>query len=101
MATKKDAPKVKVRTPNKPGYVGSLDKAKYDAMKAILLKVIPRKAPGVTQNEMFAAVAKVAPKSVFPGTTSAWWSKGVQLDLEARGLLERDEGKPLRWRRRR
>jgi hypothetical protein len=28
-----------------------------------------------------------------------WWAKCVQLDLEAQGVLARDGGKPLRWRR--
>ena len=35
-ATKKAAApgRVQVRTPNVPGYTGSVDKAKYDAVKA-------------------------------------------------------------------
>ncbi|WP_394727903.1 DUF6958 family protein [Altererythrobacter sp. GH1-8] len=32
-----------------------------------------------------------------PGKTSGWWAKTVQLDLEAKGKLVREETKPLRW----
>ena len=68
-------------------------------MKVVVLKAVPRAAPGLTQAELMAAVAKVAPKQTFPGSTSNWWAKCVQLDLEAQGVLARDGGKPLRWRR--
>lgn len=93
--------KVTVRTPNKPGYAGGrVDAAKYAVMKKLLLEVLPKKPPGSTQREMFAAVAKAASKATFPGTTSSWWAKTVQLDLEARGEVVRDPtAKPLRWRR--
>jgi hypothetical protein len=98
MASKAKGEQVEVRTPNQPGYAHRVDKAKYEAMKQVLLRVLP---PGkaVTQAEMLAATAKAAPQAVFPGSTSAWWTKCVQLDLEARGELERIPGKPLRWKR--
>ena len=91
--------KVVVRTPNAPGYTNRVRKDKYDAMRPLVLKAVPRRAPGATQDELFAAIAKAAPKDVFPGTTSMWWAKCVQLDLEARGLLARVKGRPTRWRR--
>lgn len=90
---------VEVRTPKKPGYVGRVNAAKYHAMRTVLLKVMPRKGPGLTQAEMMAAVGAVADANVFPGTTHMWWAKSVQLDLEARGELVRDGGRPLRWHR--
>lgn len=77
-----------------------LDKGKYDAMKAALLKALPRKAPGLTQNEMFQAVRPHLPEALFPGgAKSEWWAKSVQLDLEARKILARETTKPLRWHR--
>lgn len=98
-APKGDGPKVTVRTPNKPGSAQRVDKAKYEAMRAVLLKVLPRKAPGLTQTEMMAAVMRAAPRATFPDSTSMWWAKCVQLDLEAKGVLAREVGKPLRWHR--
>jgi hypothetical protein len=92
-------PTVAVRTPNVPAYTGRVDAAKYEAMRKVLLKVMPAKAPGITQTEMMAALDRAAPKDVFPARTYLWWGKCVQLDLEARGLLVREDTKPLRWHR--
>ena len=65
-------------------------------MKSVLLKVLPKRAPGMTDAEMMRAVGKVAPKATFPRTTYRWWAKCVQLDLEARGTLVRKKVTPLR-----
>ena len=103
MAKKKtiERPKVAVENVNVPGYSHSVDAAKYTAMKAALLKVVPRKLPGLTQMEMFRAVMSHLPMEEFPGgATAGWWAKTVQLDLEAKGVILRDAtSKPLRWRR--
>jgi hypothetical protein len=98
----KDAgPKVEVRNINVPGWTGKVDAAKYEAMKAALMQILPRKAPGLTQTEMRNKVVFHLPESLFPGGEKAdWWSKCVQLDLEAEGVIEREkEAKPLRWHR--
>jgi hypothetical protein len=95
--TKKAARTIVVRTPNVPG-ARAVDASKYEAMKKVLLRVMPKRAPGMTQDQMWKAVAKIAPKETFPKKTHAWWAKCVQLDLEVRGVLER-QGKPIRWHR--
>jgi hypothetical protein len=89
---------IEVRTPNKPGYVSRVDAAKYEAMRKVMMKVLPRRAPGMTQAEMWNALAKAAPKSEFPDRGKVgWWMKSVQLDLEARRMLVREDTRPLRW----
>lgn len=95
------APRVVVENVNVPGARRAVDKAKYDAMRKALLKVVPRKAPGATQAEMFAGVKPHLPDDLFPGGAKAeWWVKCVQLDLEAKGVLARDRSaRPLRWTR--
>jgi hypothetical protein len=98
-APKSKGPTVAVRTPNVPNYTGRVDAAKYEAMKKVLLKLMPAKAPGLTQSEMMAAIGKAAPQDIFPARTYMWWGKCVQLDLEAQGLLVREDTKPLRWHR--
>ncbi len=102
MATKKQAvERVEVRTPNVPAYRGSVERPRYDAMKRALLKVLPAKRPGLTQSAMFEAVLPHLPATLFPGGAKAmWWAKCVQLDLEARGALERHATKPLEWTKR-
>lgn len=96
-----DRPVVIVQNVNVPGYEHHVDGIRYAAMKAALLKVVPRRLPGMTQTEMRQAVLPHLPDNEFPGGAKAdWWSKCVQLDLEAKGVLRRDAtAKPLRWYR--
>lgn len=89
---------VVVGSVNVPGYTGRVNAAKYEAMKAILLQILPSRPPGLTQAEMFAAVRTEASTELFPGTTHMWWAKSVQLDLEKKRVVVRDaKSKPLRW----
>ncbi|MEM1021871.1 MAG: hypothetical protein ACFBZ9_04705 [Sphingomonadales bacterium] len=91
--------KVIVENVNVPGHTSRVDAAKYEAMKTAMLAVLPSAEPGLTQKEMMAAVKPHLPEDLFPGgKTSGWWVKTVQLDLEAKGKMLRDRGKPLRWR---
>lgn len=82
-----------------PGKTYRADAEKHALARAALLGLLPKKAPGLTQAEMAAAMRAALPLDRFPGTTSTWWMKTAQLDLEAKGLVRRDAGRPLRWRR--
>lgn len=91
--------KVVVENVNVPGHSSRVDAAKYNAMKAALLAVLPTAGPGITQAQMVEAVKAHLPEELFPGGAKAgWWSKTVQLDLEAKGIVVRDKTKPLTWR---
>lgn len=78
-----------------------VDGVKYEAMRQALSKVLPRKKPGLTYAEMREQVLAHLPEDEFPGGAKAgWWLKCVQLDLEAKKVIERDlSSKPLRWHR--
>jgi len=91
---------VTVGTPNDPKYKQRVDAEAYEGMRKAMLKVLPRKAPGLTQAEMWAALEKAAPKKLF-GTRwkVGWWMKTVQLDLETKKVVVRENTKPLRWHR--
>jgi hypothetical protein len=92
--------RITVENVNVPGYTTRLDATMYRAMQAALLKVLPPKGPGLTQDEMRRAVVPLLPKPLFPGGAKAgWWAKAVQLDLEAKGVIAREATKPLRWHR--
>ena len=83
-----------------PGHVVRVEKAKYDAMKDARLAAVPSAQPGLTVAEVKARVLPLLPEDLFPGGAKAgWWLKGVQLDLEARGLIARENVKPLRLHR--
>lgn len=90
--------KITVENVNTPGRTSRVNAAKYGAMKEVLLRVLPNKKPGLTQQEMIDAVLPHLPQDLFPGgATAGWWVKTVQLDLEARGKVVRERSKPLRW----
>lgn len=92
-------PMVTVQNVNVPGYTSRVNAAKYTAMRWALLRVLPSRAPGMTQAEMFVAVKGHLPEHLFPGGGKAsWWAKTVQLDLEKKGIVRRSAAmKPLRW----
>ena len=91
--------KVTVENVNVPGQTTQLDAIKYEAMKKALLRVLPRKEPGLTAKEIREKMAPILPQELWPnGDKVGWWFKAVQLDLEAKGLMSRDvKSKPLRW----
>lgn len=96
---KKD--KVAVENINVPGRSNRVDAEKYHAMRGVLLRVLPQRAPGLSQAEMGEAVLPHLPQDLWPnGEKSMWWVKTVQLDLEAKGLVIRDRStRPTRWYR--
>ncbi|MFN3194196.1 MAG: DUF6958 family protein [Aureliella sp.] len=93
--------KIEVENVNHPGHISRVDAVKYAAMKKALLRVLPKKTPGLNQKEMMEAVVPFLPEDLFPGGAKAgWWVKTVQLDLEAKGIMDRTDTKPLTWIRR-
>ena len=92
------AEKVIIQNVNVPGLTKKVDKAKYNAMRAAILNILPDQAPGLTHSEVKSKVLTELSDKLFPaGQTVGWWSKTVQLDLEAKQLIVREAGKPLRW----
>ncbi|MEO1074028.1 MAG: hypothetical protein AAFX77_17240 [Pseudomonadota bacterium] len=89
--------KIEVENPNTPGRTERLDRAKYEAMRAALLPVLPNDPPGMKVAEAKAALLPNLDQSLFPGGAKAgWWLKAVQLDLEAKGIIARAKGSPVR-----
>lgn len=88
--------KIAVENVNVPGQVTNVNAAKYKAMKTAMLRVMS--SDPMTAAEIKDAAKPYLPKDLFPGgTTSGWWAKCVQLDLEAKDVLTRHATKPLRW----
>ncbi|MDP3853315.1 hypothetical protein [Phenylobacterium sp.] len=89
--------KVLMENPNSPDRPVRIDADKYNAMRKAILAVLPAAAPGLTVAEAKARLLPLLPEAQFPGgATAGWWLKGVQLDLEAKGLIVRENTKPLR-----
>jgi hypothetical protein len=92
--------RVMIENVNHPGSSSSVDARMYKAMRDALLEVLPTETPGLTQAQILDAVVARLPDDVFPGGAKAgWWSKAVQLDLEAKGVIAREYSTPLRWHR--
>ena len=92
--------RIVIENVNVPGSTTRVSRAMYEAMRLAMWKVLPATAPGLTQSEIRAAVARHLPDDLYPGGAKAgWWAKAVQLDLEAKGTLVREPAKPLRWHR--
>lgn len=80
-----------------PGHTYRVDRAKYEAMRAALLKVLPATEPGLTPAEAGKAVLAHLPDDLFPGGAKAgWWLKAAQLDMEAKGVIKRGSKPPVR-----
>jgi len=89
--------KVLVENVNHPGHTTVVDKAKNEATRKALLAALPKRGPGLTQTEMLEETTKLLPEALVPGgQKGGWWTKCAQLDLEAKGMIIRDGGKPLR-----
>jgi len=92
--------KVEVENINTPGRTTNVDAIKYYEMKTAFLKLLPDSSPGLTQKEIQEQIKQFLSQDIFPeGKTSGWWAKTVQLDLEAKGVVVRENVKPLRWYR--
>ena len=91
--------KIEVENINTPGRVTRVNAAKYNAMASALLAGMPRDQL-MTVQQIRAALDPHLDQTLFPGgATAGWWLKTVQLDLEAKGILKRAPGSPLRLSR--
>ena len=91
------AEKVDVQNVGQPGKIYRVDAAKYAEMRAVMVSVLPMSAPGMTVADLTAAVRPKLSAVLFPGgETCGWWVKCVQLDLEAKGILQRAKSVPVR-----
>ena len=89
--------RIEVRNITSPHHVSHVDRAKYMAMRAALLAVLPDTPPGLTVAGAQAALLAHLDPALFPGGAKAgWWMKCVQLDLEARGTIARAPKAPVR-----
>lgn len=92
--------KVAMENANSPGRPVRVDADKYHAMRDAILAVLPQTSPGLTVAEAKERLLPLLPEALFPeGAKAGWWLKGVQLDLEAKGIIARENTKPLRLHR--
>ncbi len=89
--------KIEIESITSPHHVQRVNKAKFMAMRDALLPVLPSEAPGMSVAEAKVALLPNLSQELFPGGEKAgWWLKAVQLDLEAKGVIERSGKGPVR-----
>jgi hypothetical protein len=99
MSTKK-VERFAVENVNHPGKVRYVDAKRYAAMRRAFARVLPKRSPGLTGDEIRDRLLAHLPVDLLrEGAGPGWWTKTVQLDLEAKGVIAREKTRPLRWRR--
>lgn len=92
-----DDDKIMIESITSPHRTERVSKVKYMAMRHALLAALPDTAPGLTVAEANQAILPHLSQQDFPEISKAgWWLKAVQLDLEAKGIIMRGPGKPVR-----
>lgn len=85
----------KILTKHPLGKSGkNISKQNYETMKKVILSALGKKE--LTHTELFQRLNEKL-KGKFTGNIS-WYGETVKLDLEARKIIERDSGKPPRYR---
>ena len=92
---------MKTKNVNKESRGFAVTPEKYEPIRKAILASVPRNKEGVSFKELVASVNGRVPKELFPKQGSvSWYAKVVQLDLEAKGEIERIPGvTPQRARR--
>lgn len=77
------------------GKTYRVEAIKYHDVRAAILKSLPISG-GFNVEQMYQAILPLVSQELFPnGDKLVWWMKAVQLDLEAKGLIKRQNTKPL------
>jgi len=88
---------IEIESITSPGRTERVNRAKYVAMRDAFLPILPTKAPGMSVADAKAALLPNLSEDLFPGGAKAgWWLKAVQLDLEAKGVIERGGKGPVK-----
>lgn len=86
---------IKAQNVNHPGYTENLNQEKYTLVREAILTSLPANGDSLKFNDLLEKVdtllkEKQVPQHLFPKPGSVgWYTKTVQLDLEARGEIER------------
>lgn len=87
-----------VRLRGPAGYSLRVGADVYQVFASTLRRLLPARAPGLTQAEIHRRMAERLPAAVaVDAAQSAWLTRVVHRDLVARCELARERGSPARW----
>ncbi len=93
----KNAEFVEVENFTSPGPARRVEARKYNEMRRAVMMQISKARPGMTVAELSKRVTPLLSDAIFPGgATAGWWFKCVQLDLEAKKVIAREDKPPVR-----
>jgi len=74
----------------------SLQGDKYREMRDAIFQVLAAHSDGIELSSLLEAVKPLLSETVYePGSLTTWYCVNVELDLEARGQIERDQAELL------
>lgn len=89
--------KITIQNVGQPGQTYRVVAAKHAAMRGAVLAALPDAPPGMAVAALIDIVRPGLPQDLFPGGDMAGlWVKAVQPDLEAKGVIARAKGSPVR-----
>jgi hypothetical protein len=92
-----DNDKILIESVTSPGFTERVNRAKYEAMRDALMAILPGVSGALSVADAKTALMPYLSQEYFPGGEKVgWWLKAVQLDLEAKGVIARAPGKPVR-----
>ena len=88
---------VEVENFTSPGILRRVEARKYNEMRRAVIAAARKTRPGMTVAELSSCVKPQLSEAIFPGgATAGWWFKCVQLDLEAKKIIAREDKSPVR-----
>lgn len=78
--------RVECRTPTPGKKPTAIDAAKFEAFRKAILKVVPKREPGVAFSDLPELVAPHVPEGI---GSLPWYTTTVKLELEVRGEIVR------------
>lgn len=92
---KQNIERIEIENVLQKGKTYRVEAIKYHDVRAAILKTLPNEG-GFNVEQMYQAILPEVSQILFPnGDKLVWWMKAVQLDLEAKGLIKRQNTKPL------
>ena len=87
--------RIRLRNPVKGKTGRTVEREKYELVRAEILAALPKAPPGITLDDLKGEMVKRVGKRLRPGSHD-WWTMAAKLHLEATGEIRRIADAPQR-----